>query len=84
MKDAPIDASSIRGSRQLAGPREALSQFVAEVRRDLESRQEKLSAADTAEELCAVAADTHRSLVDHGETMGEFVRIVKDWREAST
>lgn len=84
MKDAPIDASSLRGSRQLAGPREALSQFVAEVRRDLESSHVKLSAADTADQLCAVAVDTHRSLMSHGETMGEFVRIVQDWRQDST
>lgn len=65
---------------QLKGPREALSQFVAEVCRDLESSHTRLSAASTAEQLVAVATDTHKTLVGHGQTMGEFVQIVRDWR----
>jgi hypothetical protein len=65
---------------QLKGPREALSQFVAEVCRDLESSHTRLSAADTTEQLVKVATDTHKVLVSHGQTMGEFVQIVRDWR----
>lgn len=65
---------------QLKGPREALSQFVAEVRRDLESSHSRLSAADTTEQLVKAATDTHKVLVSHGQTMGEFVQIVQDWR----
>lgn len=65
---------------QLKGPREALSQFVAEVCRDLESSHTRLTAADTTEQLVEVAAETHKTLVGHGQTMGEFVQIVRDWR----
>jgi len=65
---------------QLKGPREALSQFVAEVRRDLASSHTRLSAAATPEQLVEVATDTHKTLVGHGQTMGEFLRIVRDWR----
>lgn len=65
---------------QLKGPREALSQFVAEVRRDLEASHTRLTAADTTEQLVEVATETHKTLVGHGQTMGEFVQIVQDWR----
>jgi hypothetical protein len=65
---------------QLKGPREALSQFVAEVRRDLESSHTRLSSAVTPEQLVEVATETHKALVGHGQTMGEFVQIVRDWR----
>lgn len=65
---------------QLKGPREALSQFVAEVCRDLKSSHTRLSAADTTEQLVKAATDTHKVLVSHGQTMGEFVQIVQDWR----
>jgi hypothetical protein len=65
---------------QLKGPREALSQFVAEVCRDLESSHTRLSAVCTAEQLVEVATETHKTLVGHGQTMGEFVQIVRDWR----
>ena len=65
---------------QLNGPREALSQFLAEVCRDLESSHSRLSAADTTEQLVKAATDTHKVMVSHGQTMGEFVRIVQDWR----
>jgi hypothetical protein len=65
---------------QLKGPREALSQFVAEVRRDLESSHTRLSAANTADQLVEVATETHKTLMGHGQTMGEFVQIVRDWR----
>lgn len=70
------DSSVVR----LKGPREALSQFVAEICRDLESSHTRLSAADTTEQLVKVATETHRTLVGHGQTMGEFVQIVQDWR----
>ena len=65
---------------QLKGPREALSQFVAEVCRDLESSHIRLSAAATPEQLVEAAAHTHKTLVGHGQTMAEFVQIVQDWR----
>jgi hypothetical protein len=70
------DSSTI----QLKGPREALSQFVAEVCRDLEASHSRLTAADTTERLVEVATQTHQTLVGHGQTMGEFVQIVRDWR----
>jgi hypothetical protein len=65
---------------QMKGPREALSQFVAEVCRDLESSHTRLTAADTTEQLVEVAVETHKTLVGHGQTMGEFLQIVRDWR----
>ena len=65
---------------QMKVPREALSQFLAEVCRELESSHTRVSAADSTEQLVKAATDTHKVLVSHGQTMGEFVRIVQDWR----
>jgi hypothetical protein len=83
MKDAPVSSSAPQGPDQLAGPRESITQFVAEVCRDLEASKLRLSGVDTVDELVVAAADTHKTLVDHQQTMGEFVQIVRNWRQAA-
>ena len=42
-----------------------------------------LLAADTGEQLVAAADDTYKTLVSHAENMGEYVQVVRDWREHS-
>jgi hypothetical protein len=64
-------------------PREALIQYVAEVRRDLEAGHEKLSSSETVEQLIVAATHTHQTLVDHGQTLGEYVQIVQSWRQST-
>ena len=81
MNDAPIVPAAPQHTTQLKGTREALSQFVAEVCRDLQSGHTKLAAADTAEQLLTAATDTHKAMLDHGQAMGEYVQIVRNWRE---
>ena len=81
MKYAPVFPSAPQTPAQLAVPRESLTQFVAEVCRDLEASKVQLSGVDSVDKLVAVATDTHKTLVDHGQTMGEFVQIVQNWRQ---
>jgi hypothetical protein len=83
MKDAPVLPDAPQASVQLAGPRESITQFVDEVCRDLELSKDRLSRVDSVDELIGAVTDTHRSLVDHGQTMGQFVRIVQNWRQES-
>jgi hypothetical protein len=83
MKDAPTFPSALQTPDQLAGPRESITQFVAEVCRDLEASKVRLSEVDTVDELVVAASDTHKTLVDHQQTMGEFVQIVQNWRQAA-
>jgi hypothetical protein len=80
MKPVPASPPAPQTPAQLAGPRESITQFVAEVCRDLESSKVRLSAVDTVDELVVAATDTHKTLVDHGQTMGEFIQIVQNWR----
>jgi hypothetical protein len=79
MKDAPATASAAQTPASLAGPRESITQFVAEVCRDLEASKVRLSTVDTVDELVVAATDTHKTLVDHEQTMGQFVQIVQKW-----
>ena len=81
MKDAPVLPNAPQTSAQLAGPRESITQFVDEVCRDLEASKDRLSGVDSVDELIVAATDTHKTLVDHGQTMGQFVQIVQRWRE---
>ena len=81
MKDAPVFPSAPQTRVQLAGPRESITQFVAEVCRDLEPSKVRLSGVKTVDELVVVATDTHKTLLDHEQTMGQFVEIVQDWRQ---
>jgi hypothetical protein len=83
MKDAPAFPSAPQTPDQLAGPRASITQFVAEVCRDLEASKVRLSEVDTVDELVVAASDTHKTLVDHQQTMGEFVQIVQNWRQAA-
>jgi hypothetical protein len=66
-----------------AKPREALIQYVAEVRRDLEAGHEKLSSSETVEQLIVAATHTHQTLVDHGQALGEYVQMVQSWRQST-
>ena len=81
MNDSPMFPTVQPNTLSLKGPREALGQFVADVCRDLESRQMSLLAADTGEQLIAVADDTYKTLVSHAQNMGEYVQVVRGWRE---
>ena len=83
MKDAPVLPSAPQAPAQLAGPRESITQFVAEICRDLEASKVRLSGAGTVDELVLAATDTHKTLVDHEQTMGQFVEIVQNWRQES-
>ena len=78
MNDAPMPPAD---PAPLARPREAISHFVGEVCRDLESRKMRLEAVDDVDQLLSVATDTHKSLVDHGHTMGQFLQFVRNWRQ---
>ena len=62
-------------------PREALCQFVAEVRRDLELGHNQLTSSESVEQLISAATHTHKTLVDHGQTLGEYVQMVQNWRQ---
>lgn len=84
MKDAADLHSAPQVPAQLAGPRESITQFVDEVCRDLGASKARLSDVGTVDELVAAATDTHRTLLDHGQTMGQFVQIVQKWRQQST
>jgi hypothetical protein len=81
MNDSPMPPKVQPDTISVKGPREALGQFVADVCRDLESRQMTLLAAGTGEQLIAAADDTYKTLVSHAQNMGEYVQVVRDWRE---
>jgi hypothetical protein len=83
MKDAPDLPSSPQVPAQLAGPRESITQFVDEVCRDLGVSKARLSEVGTVDELVAAATDTHKTLIEHGQTMAQFVQIVQNWRQVS-
>ncbi|HKX98329.1 MAG TPA: hypothetical protein VJL86_01295 [Steroidobacteraceae bacterium] len=77
MKDAPLTPPE---HAPLARPREAMSHFVEDVCRDLEAKKNRLEAAGSVDQLIEAATDTHKSLVDHGHTMGQFLKIVRNWQ----
>ena len=77
MKDAPMPPPE---HAPLARPREAISQFVADVCRDLEAKKDRLETAGTVDQLIAAATDTHKSLVEHGHTMGQYLSFVQSWQ----
>ena len=77
MKDAPLTPPE---HSPLARPREAMSHFVADVCRDLAAKKNRLEAAGSVDQLIEAATDTHKSLVDHGHTMGQFLKIVRNWQ----
>ena len=83
MKDAPDFPFVPQVPAQLAGPRESIAQFVEEVCRDLGASKARLSEVGTVDELVAAATDTHKTLMDHGQTMGQFVQIVQNWKQES-
>ena len=77
MKDAPMTPPE---HAPLARPREAMSHFVADVCRDLATKKNRLETAGSVDQLIEAATDTHKSLVDHGHTMGQFLKIVRNWQ----
>jgi hypothetical protein len=77
MKDAPMSPPE---HAPLARPREAISHFVDDVCRDLEAKKNRLETAGTVDQLIAAATDTHKSLVEHGHTMGQYLRFVQSWQ----
>ena len=77
MKDAPMPPPE---HAPLARPREAISHFVGDVCRDLEAKKSRLETAGSVDQLIEAAHDTHRSLVDHGQTMGQFLKFVQNWQ----
>jgi len=62
-------------------PRAALCEFMAEIRRDLELGHNDLSSSETVEQLIVAAIQTHKTLVDHGQTFGQYVQMVRNWRQ---
>ena len=81
MKDALPGTPDVAS---LTKPREALCNFVGDVCIDLEARKNRLGAVQSVDQLIAVATDTHKSLVDHGHTMREFLQFVQDWQTGRT
>ena len=80
MSNAPTPNEIVTPSH-LDEPRKALCQFVAEVRRDLDDGHTSLSCSQTVEQLILAATHTHKTLVDHGQTLGEYVQMVVNWRQ---
>ena len=80
MTDAPTP-NGIVTTKQIEEPQKALCQFVAEVRADLEVGHTRLSSSETVEQLITAATHTHKTLVDHGQTLGEYVQMVQNWRQ---
>lgn len=78
MTNAPMNSDE--RAPQFAEPRNALCQFVAEVCRDLEVGQNRLSRSETVEQLLEAATHTHKTLVDHGQMLGHYVQLVQNWR----
>jgi hypothetical protein len=78
MNDAPMSRPD---PAPLARPREAISHFVGEVCRDLEARKSRLESVDSVDQLISAATETHKTLVDHGRTMGQFLQFVQSWRQ---
>ena len=84
MKNAPILPSfAPAASAQLAEPRESITQFVGEICRDLEASKFRLSEVETVDELAMAVTDTHKTLMEHERTLGQFAQIVQDWSQAS-
>ena len=83
MKDALDFSSPPQAPTPLASPRESISQFVEEVCRDLGASKARISGVGTVDELVAAATDTHKALLEHGQTMGQFVQIVQNWKQES-
>jgi hypothetical protein len=83
MRHAPDLTAAPQALAQLAGPRESITQFVDEVCRDLGASKDRLSGVETIDELVMAATDTHKTLMEHEQTMGQFVQIVQNWRQAS-
>ena len=81
MKDAPMSPPE---HAPLARPREAISHFVGDVCRDLQAKKNRLETAGTVDQLIQAATDTHKSLVDHGQTMGQFLQFVENWQMDAT
>ena len=77
MKDAPMSPPE---HAPLARPREAISHFVGDVCRDLQAQKDRLETANTVDQLIRAATETHKALVDHGQTMGQFVQFVQKWQ----
>ena len=80
MTNAPTP-NEIVTPTQFEEPRKALCQFVAEVRADLEAGHTRLTSSETVEQLISAATHTHKTLVDHGQTLGEYVQMVQSWRQ---
>ncbi len=81
MSDVALHPTEANSSTDHVQPREALCQFVAEVRRDLELGHNQLTSSESVEQLISAATHTHRTLVDHGQTLGEYVQMVQNWRQ---
>ena len=84
MKDAPVLPSGREVPTHVAGPRESITLFVTEVCRDLEASKSRLSTVDTVDALIVAATETHKTLADHEQTMGQFVQFVQSWRQGAS
>ena len=80
MSNAPAFPDQKPTTDQLVMPRTALCEYLDDACQDLVTRRDKLSTVDTADELVSAVIEAHQILVDHGETMGEFVRLVRRWQ----
>ena len=81
MSDAPIFPSAPQTQAQLSGPRDSITQFVEEVCYDLEESRARLADVESIDALVAATMDTHKTLVEHEQTMSQFVKIVQNWRQ---
>lgn len=81
MTNAPMIPNEVATSTAFGEPRTALCEYVAEVRRDLEIGHTSLTTSESVEQLIAAATHTHKTLVDHGQAFGEYVRMVQNWRQ---
>jgi hypothetical protein len=80
MSNAPVFPEQRPTTDQLDLPRTALCEYLDDACQDLVTRRGKLRDANTADELVSAVTEVHQVLVDHGESMGEFVRLVRRWQ----
>ena len=80
MSKAPVFPAQKPTTDQLVMPRAALCEYMDDACQDLVTSRAKFYDANTADELVSAVTEAHQVFVDHGESMGEFVRLVRRWQ----
>jgi hypothetical protein len=80
MSKAPVFPAQKPTTDQLVMPRAALCEYMDDACQDLVTSRAKFYDANTADELVSAVTEAHQVFVDHGELMGEFVRLVRRWQ----